>query len=452
MDSYEVDAVWKAVEKEFKRLAEQYGGNRTPQEAARIAGLTKADLQRYLKERNIVPPGPEEVEDAAFGYIEDQAKRGMFNVGESHERGRHRQGYEDNTTSEHGSLQSIAAYAEAFPLVHKAREHLLGQPDPLTYQRAVTWLKEEAAKGGRGLLVEVTHRFVVPRSLGSSLGLLFNGKGKFRLGGDLLNFLSKKSVGSFCAPGKDRPFKVSPQRRSIYIEEARRVMEINLLSTGSEKLLHLAHYAELLAGYCAGDVKCNSDIEGHEGIEAAVWLILAGIWPRISIYSQCSHRRERRLPFLSSSESRDAPCINMKILSMDTPPEEVASVYRRLRKRAGIDRRGKGKGRKMQMETELLCLAEIEAKEVDGIRKGQPGFWEAVLKRYEAKCVIYGLKDRERFSLTKPDKERMRKRLEGAKKAYERLSPSSSLLIPVKYYRPPLPSVSKRVSAVYPPD
>ncbi len=103
-------------------------------------------------------------------------------------------------------------------------------------------------------------------------------------------------------------------------------------------------------------------------------------------------------------------------------------------------------------DRECRWKRKIEAKEVDGIRKGQPGFWEAVLKRYEAKCVIYGLKDRERFSLTKQDKERMRKRLEGAKKAYERLSPSSSLLIPVKSYRPPLPSVFKRVSAVYPPD
>jgi hypothetical protein len=117
--------------------------------------------------------------------------------------------------------------------------------------------------------------------------------------------------------------------------------------------------------------------------------------------------------------------MTMNILALDMPPEEVADTYQRLRESAGLSRRG----RKIDGESEILCLAALEAKEMDGCGKEDAGFREAVLRRYSAKAKLHDV-DPARFTSSRASWDKARRVLRRAEAAYARLYPSSA--VPVK--------------------
>lgn len=63
----------------------------------------------------------------------------------------------------YGSLQSIFAYAEALPIVLKARQEVLGRVEPLSSEEADQWLERETTESAR-TVVEITYKFSIPET------------------------------------------------------------------------------------------------------------------------------------------------------------------------------------------------------------------------------------------------------------------------------------------------
>ena len=62
----------------------------------------------------------------------------------------------------HGSLQNIAAYATLLPPAIRARESILGQREPFSYDEAVAWLEREAECGEHLAKATITFELRLP--------------------------------------------------------------------------------------------------------------------------------------------------------------------------------------------------------------------------------------------------------------------------------------------------
>ena len=162
------------------------------------------------------------------------------------------------------------------------------------------------------------------------------------------------------------------------------------------------------------------------GFEWAVWLILAGIWPRIATYGVLRGSRDREHSFGDLTYRRQSPYVELNVLALDIPAEKVANSYRRLRSRMNLVRCGQ----KMKVESEILCLAALEAKEIDELGwEDKAKFREAVLRRYCAKAKLHEV-DTARFTRAPNSWDKARKVLRRAEGAYAKLFPPSTF--PVK--------------------
>ena len=147
------DKVWPA----FRRLAIKFYGK------TRFSGICgKYQLQkvfdRWLSHQVI---GNEtDVEDASQDFMQlaqDIVGEGLPPLPTRYKRG-------VPYVSKRGSLQSIAAYAEALPIVLKARQEVLGHREPLSNEEAVEWLEREMSEPVNDAFVEVTYCFRVPNT------------------------------------------------------------------------------------------------------------------------------------------------------------------------------------------------------------------------------------------------------------------------------------------------
>lgn len=325
-----------------------------------------------------------------------------------------------------GSMQSVSAYAEALPIILRARQDVLGQKEPLNLQEAKRWLVLESGEPANQTLVEVRFRFLVPNTfelLGRSI------EGAMGQSAQLLSFLEHAAIPARIAPGTKRPSITHMQRR-VSFEHDGDNHTLDLLQSRSERVHALVSWASRLADRCVGAMASRAG-DQPRGFEWAVWLILAGVWPRIATYGVLSSNRDRAGGLGGLAYRRQSPYVELNVLALDMPPEEVADSYRRLCAGTNLTRRGP----KMEAESEILCLAALEAKDIDGLGwEDGARFREAVLRRYSAKATLHGL-DPTRFTATANSWSRARKTLRRAETVYAKLYPPASP--PVKTPRGP---------------
>jgi hypothetical protein len=252
--------------------------------------------------------------------------------------------------------------------------------------------------------------------------------------GELLSYLDTASTPARIAPGTKKPSITHMQRR-VSFEHDGDNRTIDLLQSKSERVHALVSWANRLADRCVGAMASRAG-DQPRGFEWAVWLILAGVWPRIATYGVLSTNRDRAGGLGGLTYRRQSPYVELNVLTLDMPPEEVADSYRRLCAGTNLTRRGP----KMEAESEILCLAALEAKEIEGLGwEDGAKFREAVLRRYSAKATLHGLAPT-RFTATANSWSRARKALRRAETVYAKLYPPSSF--PVKTPKGPRALVS----------
>lgn len=347
----------------------------------------------------------EDVEDAALDFLE--LTRGLF------ERSPQALSKDRDCAAayplEHGSLQSIVAYAEALPIVLKARQDVLGRVEPLSSEEAEQWLERETSEPAR-TIIEVTYRFSLP---GAVPWLSADVAEAIRRGEEVVSLYEAVACPSGIAPGIRGP-SFRPKSRLISLSQGERTHTVDLLECCSPAAEALAKWADRLADRCVGEMALDWG-DQPRGFERAAWLILAGIWPRITMYGIRRSSRDRAHSFNALTHRRQAPYVTMNILALDVPHEEVASAFLQLRAGAGLSAGGK----KMEAESEILCLAALEAVEIDGYGKEDgKDFREAVLRRYSVKARIHGVNpdkygDRDGWNKAREVLKRVEKRYRG---------------------------------------
>lgn len=164
-----------------------------------------------------------------------------------------------------------------------------------------------------------------------------------------------------------------------------RTHTVDLLEHPSPKVEALVKWADRLGARCVGDMPLGLG-DKPVGFERAVWLILAGIWPRIAIYGSRRSERSRDRSFNPPTHRWQVPYVAINILALDVSPEEVSSTFQELCGGSGVV------GKKMEAESEILCLAALEALEIDGFGKEDTAdFSRAVLERYFTKARMHGV-------------------------------------------------------------
>lgn len=284
----------------------------------------------------------------------------------------------------HGSIDSIAAYAEALPIVKEARSEILGSAEPLSVPEAIEWMKFRFGHGPRRAVYSLTCRFMAPDTIeacNAAIAGMAAGDGE-----RLLKALEAASEPCELTKGLKYP-EIVFDRRILAFQHDGTDYRFNLLHTEHREGVELVKWADRLADRCVG-VSPSRAGSPPAGFDRAVWLILAGIWPRISTYSVLKSSRDQAWNPEPSTDRRQAPYVTMNVLALDVKPEDVAEAFRRLRK-GTLYTRG---GRKMTAEKEVLCISALEAVEIDGVSWGDPErFREAVLRRFRTNAEPYGI-------------------------------------------------------------
>jgi len=406
MSRYEASDVWNEV----RKIASQRYARRTFQQVAGREHL-REKLEYWLTHEGFPLDGEEDVQDAAASFLAHHeydflpapdpetlkpAARIVVTGG--------------------GSLARVAAYAEALPAVLIARKEVLGTREPLPYPEAVDWLVRETQDPGNHVVVELGFRFLVPKTA-PVLGAVQSGMP----GPELLDALDKAALHTRIAPGARRPYK-RPTETSLRIligpDDDR--IEVDLFNGNSDRLSALLSWARRLASRCVGGATSEEMGSYGEGLPAAIWLILAGIWPRVSVEAIVHPRRGSSLIASEGYPLPQTPYMLIRVEAMDTSPPVIANAYRGLRKEARLSRAG----RPLKPDSEVLCLAALDVQEIDGVRRRGPGFYEAALRRYRAKARDHDANP-DAFPDTPAGRDKARKILDGAEKAYARLSSRS---------------------------
>jgi len=311
-----------------------------------------------------------------------------------------------------GSLWRVAAYGEALPAVLRAREEVLGTREPLPRAEAVDWLVRETQDLNDHVVVEVGFRFLVPKK-DPVLGAAQSGMP----GPELLDALEKAAVHTRIAPGARRPYK-RPTETSLRIligpDDER--IEVDLFKGTSDRLSALLSWARRLAGRCVGGAT-SEEMRGYgEGLAAAIWLILAGIWPRVSVEAIVHSWRGSNLIISEGRPLPQTPYMLIRVEAMDMPPRAVADAYRDLRREVGLGRPGKP----LEVESEALCMAALDAEEIDQVLRADPRFLSVAIRRYKSRAEEQRL-DPDTFSQTKAGHTRAREVLDRADESYRKL-------------------------------
>jgi hypothetical protein len=280
-----------------------------------------------------------------------------------------------------GSYWRAVAYAEALPLVLRARQETLGTREPLRAEQAVTWLLNEGASTGQHVWVDVTFRFQLPRRSSSLQALV---EYSSMPGLDLLRTLEAEAVPTMLAPGAAHPVSRPFERRlTLKVEGSSGPVALDLSGCKSQRLGTLLLWADRLASRCVARATSPNSADYPEAVNAALWLILTGVWPHTAGDATLDPIRSHVTWVQTAARRRQAPSMHIRIEAMDTPPKEVADAYRQLREAAGLSRHG----RCISFESELLQMAACDVEELDGLTRRTSGFFAALERRYRAKAL-----------------------------------------------------------------
>ena len=312
------------------------------------------------------------------------------------------------SSPDRGSLRNLAAYADALPILIRARQDLLGQKEPLTHEEAVDWILQEAKHSSPVEFIEVTLRISVPKKTKLLEKCGFWTRKTDQLGWRLPDALITELEAHFRnrSDVDTLPAWYGPKSRSIGILQNGRKERIEM---DRGRLISLADWAESLESECGG-------------FQEAVWLILTGIWPHIGATGVFQPG-----PLLSN---RFQPVVTFKVYELETTPDELAQLYSNLRK----DLQFGGKGPRFSRETEVLGLLALEVKEILNVKKGDRGFYLCVLQHWRKRAEFNGL-DPKHFR--NPDV--VRKALDRLQKAYS----EQALRMSSWFYPPDEPELFK---------
>lgn len=294
---------------------------------------------------------------------------------------------------ERGSLQNVAAYAAVLPLVLQARQAVFGHRQPLSYEGATKWLKQENESEPLEV-IEVTFRFRVPSKDVSKLR-------RPAIDGDTRKMLDNFQNATIAAdsPIKDYAHTESSYRR-VFDEVSRESFRMS-----SAEGATLVEWAEFIADMCAS-------------FNDAAWLILTGLWNRLGLRGRYGAHplnldsMKATALDLRLNGRRAVPFVELVIGELETTPDEIKDFYAQVRKRYGYS----SQGRAMSYRTEVLALIAVEIQETEGVAIGSNGFYERVLKRYLERAQMYGLEVDSSL-----DKEDVRKALKGVESAYSKM-------------------------------
>lgn len=365
----------------------------------------RQQLEHWLGNAGVALDSKEQVDDLAGDFL-----------------AHHRYDFErDSTKQPHrvvvrggGSLARVAAYAEALPAVLQARQEVLGAREPLPYPKAVEWLVQETQDADGCAMVELSFRFLVPKASPALWRLADSLPGV-----DLLTALDAAALHTRFAPGAKRPAE-RPTETSLVMsmELDDQSIVVDLYRGSSDRLATLLSWAHRLSGRCVAG-GASADAPDHaDAVKAAILLILAGIWPRASVSAVAYHRRGWSLTPSRGLPRPQAPYVLMRVEAIETPPVVVAEAYKGLRRAAELNK----SRRPLEPESEVLCMAALDAEAISGTRRGTDGYLNAVLQRYRQKAGDHNV-DPEAFSDTPDGRDKARKALGRARTAYEKLYP-----------------------------
>ena len=314
----------------------------------------------------------------------------------------------------HGSLQNIAAYATLLPPAIRARERILGQREPFSYDEAVVWLEQEAECGEQLAAATVTFELRLPTEEREAIELVVSEEAKAKAA----EYWAQRGIKSY-AQGQMTGYKYpldyldikTPQDAGKWLEQTlsnHRFLEHErndrkpyrrewwFQPSISERI----RYAHLDDGNSI-PLKTEKLTDLAESAEAflpvardfyrAVWLILTGKWLRLGVQS-IQIRGMPDVPYYLKEAFGDRgtyclPPITLEVRERETTPEELASYYAEMKRIISIN----SKTRVLSYESEVIALAALEVNELHGMYMGDKGFYKTVLAHFEKRAPEYGI-------------------------------------------------------------
>ncbi len=239
-----------------------------------------------------------------------------------------------------GSLQNIVAFQNALAVAVRARESLLNQRNPLTYEAAVDWLQEEVDEVNRLVDVSISVRIPVDVFREIDWGSVMRGRheGLFQT---LHRTATKYWGGSFA-------------KSSVFTADGQRI------ALGNGRLIELREYALQIERWCGG-------------FEQGVWFILTGFWWRRGVIAS---------PRVGS-DSR----IVLDVGELETTPRQVSDFFADIRSKIGYGR----KGQKLSRRVEVLTRIALEVEYVDRVDTTDRQFHTRVWERWRERASDHGL-------------------------------------------------------------
>lgn len=316
----------------------------------------------------------------------------------------------------HGSLQNIAAYATLLPPAMWARERILGQREPLTYDEAKAWLERETECGEHLAAATITFELRLPTEESSPVEILESEELK-QQAAKAAKYWAQRGIKTYSSEGvmmtgHEHPFDYrdikTPQDAGRWLENTlanhrilkherddpnplyrqwgfrpeirERIRYVHLDDGNSvplrtDKLTDLAESAEAL-------------LPVARDFYRAIWLILTGRWIRLGV--QSVHKMPNVPYYLRNFGDRGTYClppITLEVRERETTPEELASYYAEMKRINNIS----SKTRVLSYESEVVALAAIEIIELHGIHMGDDGFYKKTLAHFEHRATEYGI-------------------------------------------------------------
>lgn len=328
-----------------------------------------------------------------------------------------------------GSLAHLVRFANAFPVVVKARQNVLGQKENLTLEEAENWVRmfgrvdvndREFQEHILTLRVRLPYSQDLSRTPRNIHDLLYGAMLGQNSVAALVQALEDAHLGEHdISPSRSRiDFHMYPEGyvyaslpstwpRSIDgLKNGKRPESYNL--DGLAKPARLVEWAKRLVPIC-GDV------------ELAVWLILAGLWNRRG-WKWAARRVPDSESFLDSNlfpfafweslRPKHLGTLTLELLELgpEVSSNELKSEYERLRRDFGMGKRGQPISR----EAEMLGCVAIEVMHITGKDKGSHGFYKAVRDRWANSKDRFHADAKERYTTT----ESVRQALLRVEKAY----------------------------------
>jgi hypothetical protein len=366
-----------------------------------LQAFTKIDLRSSIVSAvcNVMEYGSEDMETAVKQTLSGPLLELLKGLAESDLGG----GKPTRTTTvadtDRASMQQLASYATALPTVVKAREELLGQREPLTRSKAADWLRSRL-NGDPMCRVSIELMFSIPESEASEVPTKLRYEGEFQ---DSLRQLEKLSE-EVAKPTTPSTLRVTVDPQFVPAQIGDKWIPLRACPGGLDSLF-------LWAREVVWQIWGREDVARAIAVELAdaIWLILAGTWRRRLAQATFQLSRTFEFPDTRPDAAYPSPFFSIDVLDVGTTKLEVGELLSRAKKKVGLGKTGN----RFDRVDEALAFVALEVKEIEGIARGERGFYEGVKKRLKVRAKAFDV-DISKIKTT----EAVRKRLERLERCY----------------------------------